>query len=164
MCLCMCVSFYLKRVFSVIKTKGFFFFVDGGVKTFVTYQEVVDFRCDQHITRKFLTEVTVTIAVFMYFSFVYCLNVFDVHMYMYLFVLMLVNYLGVDFIYSLTTISKSLQLRESLISYMLKDLNIFSLTSVCLYVCVCVCRCDCVCGLQSCPVHILVVYSPSKYI
>lgn len=43
---------------------------------------------------------------------------------------MLVNYLGVDFIYILMMVTKSLQLRESLISYMLKDLIIFSLTSV----------------------------------
>lgn len=43
---------------------------------------------------------------------------------------MLVNYLGVDFIYILMMVTKSLQLRESLISYMLKDLIIISLTSV----------------------------------
>lgn len=100
MCLCMsvcvCLFLYLKRVLGYQIENGISFVNAGGrVKTFVTYQEVVDFRCDQYITRKILTKVTVTvtdtvtIAVFMYFSFVYCLNVFDVH-YVYVFVFVFV--------------------------------------------------------------------------
>lgn len=56
MCLCVCVCVSLFKKASQLGDSGLILGVGQGVKTFVTYQEVVDFRCDQHITRKILTE------------------------------------------------------------------------------------------------------------
>lgn len=57
---CVCVSLFKKA-----SQMGDSVLSLGGVKTFITNQEVVDFRCDQHITRN--SNRTVTIAVCIYF-------------------------------------------------------------------------------------------------